>query len=48
MRRQLLSTAIYISAAQANTLRSTVPVNLAQTNTGLETEDVGQWFETAF
>ena len=29
-------------------LRTTVPVNLAQTNTGTETEDILQWFETAF
>ena len=48
MKRQFLSTVIYMSAAQANTLRTNVPVNLAQTNTGIETEDVGKWFETAF
>ena len=46
MKRQLLSTAI-IAAAQANTLRADAPVNLAQLNTGVETEDVGLWFENA-
>ena len=46
MKRQLLSTAI-IAAAQANTLRDNYPVNLAQLNTGVETEDVGLWFENA-
>lgn len=50
MKRQLLSAAIYVAAAQASSLHADVPVSFAQLSTGTETEftpEIAQWFATA-